>query len=33
MTGVTVWAVVGPITALAGLALVTMGLRGGRAAR
>jgi hypothetical protein len=33
MTGVTVWAVIGPITALVGVALVAMGLRGGRAAR
>jgi hypothetical protein len=33
MTGVTVWAVIGPVTALVGVALVALGLRGGRAAR
>ena len=27
MSGATVWAVVGPIVALAGLALITLGLR------
>lgn len=30
MTGVTFWAVVGPITALIGLLLVGLGLRGAR---
>jgi len=33
MTGVTVWAVVGPVIALVGVVLVAVGLRGGRAAR
>lgn len=32
MTGVTVWAVVGPVVALAGVAMIAVGLRGGRAA-
>ena len=30
MTGVTFWAVVGPITALVGLTLVGLGLRGAK---
>ena len=30
MSGVTLWAVVGPIVALAGAGLVATGLRGGR---
>ena len=33
MTGVTLWAVVGPVVALAGVVLLAVGLRGGRAAR
>jgi hypothetical protein len=33
MTGVTVWAVVGPVVALAGVVMIAVGLRGGRAAR
>lgn len=28
MSGATVWAVIGPLVALAGLALITLGLRG-----
>jgi hypothetical protein len=31
MSGATVWAVIGPIVALAGLVLITLGLRGRRA--
>jgi len=31
MSGATVWAVIGPIVALAGLALITLGLRRRRA--
>ena len=31
MSGATVWAVIGPLVALAGLALVTLGLRRRRA--
>ncbi len=30
MTGSSVWAVVGPVVALAGIALLTLGLRTGR---
>jgi hypothetical protein len=30
MNGQTIWAVIGPVTALAGLALVTIGVRAGR---
>jgi hypothetical protein len=30
MSGATVWAVIGPVVALAGLALITLGLRGWR---
>ena len=30
MSGATVWAVIGPLVALAGLALITIGLRGRR---
>jgi hypothetical protein len=30
MTGVTVWAVIGPLVSLAGLALIVVGLRGRR---
>ena len=30
MSGVTLWAVIGPLVALAGLALVVVGLRGRR---
>lgn len=30
MTGVTLWAVVGPVVAVAGLVLVYVGARGGR---
>jgi len=33
MTGVTVWAVVGPVVALVGVAMISVGLRGGRQAR
>jgi hypothetical protein len=33
MTGVTVWAVVGPVVALVGVVMIAVGLRGGRAAR
>jgi hypothetical protein len=33
MSGATVWAVIGPIVALAGLALITAGLRSRRQAR
>ena len=33
MSGATVWAVIGPLVALAGLALVTLGLRRRRRAR
>jgi hypothetical protein len=33
MSGATVWAVIGPLVALAGLALVTLGLRGRRNVR
>lgn len=33
MSGATVWAVVGPIVALAGLALITLGLRRRRRVR
>jgi len=33
MSGATVWAVIGPIVALAGLALITLGLRGRRRVR
>jgi hypothetical protein len=33
MTGVTLWAVVGPVVALVGVVMVAVGLRGGRAAR
>jgi hypothetical protein len=32
MTGATVWAVIGPVVALAGLALIVFGLRGRRPA-
>lgn len=31
MSGATVWAVIGPIVVLVGLALITLGLRGRRA--
>lgn len=31
MTGATLWAVIGPVVALAGLALIVFGLRGRRA--
>ncbi len=30
MNGQTIWAVIGPVTVLAGLALVTIGVRAGR---
>lgn len=30
MNGQTIWAVIGPLSALAGLALVTIGIRAGR---
>jgi hypothetical protein len=33
MSGATVWAVIGPIVALVGLALITLGLKGMRRAR
>lgn len=33
MTGVTLWAVVGPVVAIAGVVMIAVGLRGGRAAR
>jgi hypothetical protein len=33
MSGATMWAVIGPIVALIGLALITVGLRGRRRAR
>jgi hypothetical protein len=33
MSGATVWAVIGPIVALAGLALITLGLRSRRRVR
>ncbi len=33
MSGATVWAVIGPLVALAGLVLVTLGLRGRRNVR
>ena len=33
MSGATVWAVIGPIVALAGLALIMLGLRSRRRAR
>ena len=33
MSGATVWAVIGPIVALAGLALITLGLRRRRRVR
>ena len=33
MSGATVWAVIGPIVALVGLVLITLGLRGRRRAR
>lgn len=33
MSGATVWAVIGPIVALAGLALITLGLRSRRRLR
>ena len=33
MSGATVWAVIGPIVALIGLVLITLGLRGMRRAR
>jgi hypothetical protein len=33
MTGVTVWAVVGPVVAVAGLAIALAGLRGRRSGR
>jgi len=33
MTGVTVCAVVGPVVALVGVAMISVGLRGGRQAR
>lgn len=33
MTGVTLWAVLGPVLALVGVVMVAVGLRGGRAAR
>jgi hypothetical protein len=32
MTGATLWAVIGPVVALAGLALIVFGLRGRRRA-
>jgi hypothetical protein len=33
MSGATVWAVIGPIVALVGLVLITLGLRGRRRVR
>jgi hypothetical protein len=33
MSGATVWAVIGPVVALAGLALIVVGARVGRRAR
>ena len=33
MSGATVWAIIGPIVALVGLALITLGLRGVRRSR
>ncbi len=33
MTGVTLWAVVGPVVAVVGVVMIAVGLRGGRTAR
>lgn len=33
MTGVTIWAVIGPVVALVGLVLLTLGVRGNRTSR
>ncbi len=33
MTGVTIWAVIGPVVALVGLVMLTLGVRGNRTPR